>query len=344
MLTSYGRFIGDAVLPTLNADGDAEGSAKALFGTLETAEWLQVGGDFRTAWLRTKTAGTPLSGRVIWMQADLEAAIDIKGFVASGSLGYAHTGALGAAITRGVDQNAVSRQHWIGYRFDSAGLLLRAGRMNLPFGIRTIEHNLWARALTRTTINDDQQYGVALAYSSESVRAELMGIAGNWQLRPDDYRERGFSSLAEWSPRSDLAIGASALITHRQLDTVNLKETWRHTYGAFGRWATGWQPLVLQTESDYVFVSSKDEYTRRGLASFLQADIEPWQGVHFLATAEVNKVGSGKRFWGYGGWLSYWWFVAPHADLRVDGIMQSMGSLGGRYDVFTLLLQGHVYL
>ena len=65
------------------------------------------------------------------------------------------------------------------YAFES-GLMLRAGRMNLPFGIRTFEHTLWARDLSRTTINDDQQYGLAAAFTDAHWHGELMAIAGNW--------------------------------------------------------------------------------------------------------------------------------------------------------------------
>jgi nicotinamide mononucleotide transporter PnuC len=36
-----------------------------------------------------------------------------------------------------------------------------------------------------------QQHGVAVAYSGERVRGEILGIAGNYQIQPDDYRQRG---------------------------------------------------------------------------------------------------------------------------------------------------------
>jgi hypothetical protein len=216
--------------------------------------------------------------------------------------------------------------------------------MNLPFGVRTIEHTLWARKLTRTNINDEQQYGASLYFGAGMVRGEVMGIVGNLQLRPDEYRERGYSAYLELEPLEGLAGGVSSLITHRDLDTVALKETWRHVHGAFARWATPYEPLVMLAEGDYFFQSSRDEYHRRGPVGYLQADWEPLQGVHFLATGEVNKIGVRKRHWSWGGWLSYAWFLAPHADVRLDGIYQSLGSAAGRTGVFTLLLQGHVFL
>src|SRR6185436_686956 len=126
------------------------------------------------------------------------------------------------------------------------------GRMNLPFGIRTLEHTLWDKQLTRTSIDDQQQYGAAVYLGVGKLRGEVMGIVGNLQLRPDRYRERGYSAYLEFEATDGLALGASSLITYRNLDTITLEKTWRHAHGAFGRWATPYEPLVLLTEWDYV--------------------------------------------------------------------------------------------
>jgi hypothetical protein len=348
-ITAYGRIVGDSVIRMGGEDepstGDMPPAARFLFGAVPTPDWLELGGDVRVMSLTSKQRGFPAMNRLIWMQLDGEATVSVGNFVASGTLGFAPEGALGAAITRGTKNNLVSRQHWLGYRFPTKSeLQLRAGRMNLPFGIRSIEHTLWARKLTRTNINDEQQYGAALYFGNDWLHGELMGIAGNLQLRPDRYRERGYSAYLEAQVVDGLALGASSLITHRSLDTTTLTETWRQVHGAFGRWATPYQPLVLLTEWDYVFESSRDSFYKRGLVSYLQADWEPRQGMHFIATGEANKVGIRDRYWSYGGWLSYDWFCAPHTDVRLDGIYQSLGSAAGRLGAFTLLLQGHIYL
>jgi hypothetical protein len=348
-LTAYGRYTGNEFLPMRGANApsadEATGPGQFLFGAAPLPDWLELGGDVRLMSLSSKPRGVPLTNRLIWMQLDAHATVSVSRFVASGSLGYAPEGALGAALTRGTQDNLISRQHWLGYQLPfGPELQLRAGRMNLPFGIRSIEHTLWARKLTRTNINDEQQYGASLYFSTGPVRGELMGIVGNLQLRPDLYRERGYSAYVEAEVVDGMALGASSLVTHRDLDTVTLKETWRQTHGVFGRWATPYQPLVLLTEWDYVFESSRDSFYKRGLVSYVQADWEPIQGIHFLATGEVNKVGVRERYWSYGGWLSYAWFFAPHADVRLDGIYQALGSAAGPQRTLTVLLQGHIYL
>jgi hypothetical protein len=347
-ITPYARVVSDVAMRMNGQSGqgdDVPAASGFLFGAVHTPSWLELGGDVRVMSLSQKARGVPLTNRFIWMQLDGDATLSFANFVASGTLGYAPEGALGAAVTRGTGDNLVSRQHWLGYRLPVGDdLLLRAGRMNLPFGIRSIEHTLWARKLTRTNINDEQQYGVAAYFATGRLRGELMGIAGNLQLRPDRYRERGYSVYLEGELLDGLALGVSSLVTHRSLDPVTLEETWRQVHGAFGRWVTPYQPLVLMAECDYLFESSRHSFYRRGLVSYAQADWEPVQGMHFLATGELNHVGVRDRYWSYAGWLSYAWFLAPHSDLRLDGIYQSLGSALGDTGVFTLLLQGHVYL
>jgi hypothetical protein len=344
ILTAYGRAIETLVLATGPDDKEEEARAGFLFNAVKLPEWLNLDADLRALWLRSKVPGTQLTDRLIFMQADAQAAIQVSNFVASASLGFAPEGALGAVLTRGTENNLVSRQHWLGYSFGSGNWMARAGRMNLPYGIRTIEHTLWAKDRTRTSINDDQQFGASVFYSGDQLRAELMLILGNFQLRPDDYRERGYSGYAEWLPISQLGLGVSSLVTHRDLDTANLKETWRQTHGIFGRWATPWEPLVVQTEWNYSNFSSKGEFDRRGTTGFIQADLEATKGLHVLATAEAMKLGAQRRFVGYGAWLSFWWFFMPHVDIRLDSIYQTQGAVSGRFGTYTMLLQGHVSL
>ncbi|HEX3855337.1 MAG TPA: hypothetical protein VHW01_30450 [Polyangiaceae bacterium] len=346
-LTEYGRSAGGAVLSMqLDKESDeAPPTAGFLFGLVRPPEWLALGGDGREALLRVKVPGTAMIRETILMKADLEASITTGRFLASATGGYAHEGALGAAVTRGSTDNFVSRQHWLGYYVnEDSTLLLRAGRMNLPFGIRSIEHTLWVRALTQTDINDKQQYGAAFAWSAGPLRGELMAIAGNLQLRPDIYRERGYSTYLEAVLGRSLVLGASSLITHRELDPSSFKETWRQAHGAYVRYATPWEPLVVLSEWDYTLTSARGQLRSKGVAGYAQVDFEAAQGVHFLVTGEAQDVGVNRPPWSWGTWLSYAWFLLPHTDVRLDGIYQSLGSQYGRVPVYSLLLQGHVYL
>jgi hypothetical protein len=170
-----------------------------------------------------------------------------------------------------------------------------------------------------------------------------MAILGNYQLRPDDYRERGYSGYFEWLPTSDFGLGASSMLTHRELDPAHFRETWRHQHGAFARIVAS-EPLVLLAEANYVFRSPKRDFHRRGIVGYVQADLEPLQGLHLLVTGEAHDVGLRGTPFSYAAWFSTQWFLAPHVDVRVDNIYQNLGDEFGRTDALTLMVQAHMYL
>jgi hypothetical protein len=348
ILTAYGRTIEDNLVRThftRHAEEDEQSSPQFLWGLTTLPEGLSLQGDIRYLHLEQKVDSAPVQSMSIWMQADFAAALQIKHITASGGLGYADQGALQAALTRATDKNLVSRTHWLGYSFlkDDA-LLVRAGRLNLPFGLRVFEHTLWARAYTRTSINADQQFGVAAAYLHEKFRTELMAIVGNFQISPDAYRERGYAGYIDWTPKPKMSLGFSSLITYRALDAVSLAATWRQAHGIFGRWATPWEPLYLQAELDYLLESPRYAPKRKGMTGFATADVEALQGMHVIGTFERSTVGTGDVPASWGGWLSYQWFFLPQMDIRLDSIFQRLGSSDTHTDIMTFLVQGHVQL
>ena len=347
-LTRYGHVLKEVVLRSHYSweqpNDDAE-LGNFLFGAVELPDELDLGGDVRLLSLHDKVEASALQHRLIWMQIEGKSSIQAGRVVGSATLGYASEGALGAAITGRTENNLVSREHWLGvWLDDSHSLLLRAGRMNLPFGVRSIEHTLWARTFTGSDINDAQQYGLAAAFSGEHFRGEVMGIIGSFQIRPDVFRQRGYSAFAEYEVLPRLTLGASSKIVHEQLNPRLLREEWRHAHGVFGRWASPWQPLVLLTEWDYVLDSPKYLLKTRGVVGYLQADVEATQGLHFMGTFEGSGVTVTSAPTSFGGWLSYAWFFAPHADIRLDNIYRSIGTTSGHLGELSFLLQGHLSL
>jgi hypothetical protein len=346
-LTAYGRALGENLLPMRYGAPSTEDSETSgfLWGTAPLPPELLLGGNARVMRLSQKTEHVELKNRLIYMQLDAEAALSFEHFAASASLGYAPEGAQDAALTRGTGDNLVSRTHWIGFVPLPFTLMIRAGRMNLPFGIRNIEHTLWTRAYTRTSTDDDQQYGLSVSFGTPLLRGELMAIAGNFQLRPDEFRERGYSLFLEWTPNERLALGASSLVTHRELDPRLLAETIRHAHGLSVRFRTPHQPLVVLSEWNYVFESTRGRDWRKGIVGHAQADFEPFQGIHFIGTFEANDVSTAEgAAFSYGLWASGAWFFAPQADLRLDNIYQSVATPAGRTSGLAWLVQAHLYL
>jgi hypothetical protein len=362
LLTEYGRAQAEVLLRSHYAkwaDDEEPGKLKDfLLGAVPLPESLLLGGDYRLLFLNSKVGGTPSTTRLIQMQADVQGQLTIDRFRANASLGYDHTGAQAAWVTSRPLDNVVSRVHWVGIDLgEDKQFLLRAGRMNLPFGIRSIEHTLFIHTPpavpgggVRNDINSGQDHGVAFAWNGNGLRAEAMLIAGNYQVNPDTFRERGYAGYFEWAPSVHVALGASSLITYAGNDTILGTPLIRHAHGLFAR-ATPWGPLTLMAEGDLLVYSQPSDKvpagqpnSRAGYAAMLQADLEVWQGLHVMLTGEATTPPIAGASASIGGWASVAWFFAPHADVRFDAIQQSLSFGPETMGATSVLAQLHVFL
>ncbi len=244
---------------------------------------------------------------------------------------------------QGDQWNLLSRTHWLGYDFADGTMTLRAGHMNLPFGVRIPEHTMWVRQATLTDRESAQQDGVALSYNGEKLRGEVMAILGNYQVSPDKYRQRGYSLFAEYLVGERTGVGVSSMITKAQKDRITLEpQPLRQAHGAYVRSALT-DELVLLAEADLLLTSDHDP----GGVAFAQLDYEIIRGLHLMATGEVLNKGYDKLVGGpygkgngraqFGAWGTVDWFFLPHCEFRADAYSRQQ-------DEFTILGQLHVFL
>jgi hypothetical protein len=347
LLTAYGRAQSDFLLRMRYGAPESyepPRSAEFLFGVMKLPESVLLGGDVRYARLATRVNGQDDS-RFFFMQADLTGQVAIQRVKVNGSIGYAERGARQTALTHADEKNIVSRVHWVGIDIGrDRNWQLRGGRMNMPFGIRTVEHTLWVRASTRTDINVSQQHGVSLAYNGAELRGEIMLIAGNFQLAPDVFRERGYSGYLEYASSPHLAFGVSSLVARAEKDFNSQQSLVRHAHGIFGRYNPV-KPLVLLAEADLLADAAQDAPTSTGFVGMLQADAEVTQGLHLMATGEAwqppSPAGIGTST---GVWGSVVWFFLPHFDTRLDLMWQSSPTTSSSVEKTTLLAQLHAFL
>ena len=348
LLTPYGRALSEQVLRTRYGKVSPEDQGELgqfMWNAVTLPDWLLMGASFRNL-----VAGTvqpsPATAHFYQMQADAKAQITLSRFRASGTLGWVHEGGRTSAITHADTDNLVSREHWLGLDIgEDKEWLLRAGRLNLPFGVRQVEHTMWTRTSTRTDIDSTAQHGVALAYSGKPVRGELMAILGNYQLNPDAYRERGYRAFGEWGITDQFALGVSSLMTYAARDLNSGLETLRQAHGVSVRWCPT-ELLVLMAEGDALIRLPKDLGTLVGYATFLQADIEPKQGFHVIVTGESRLDGALGTNPEFGGWFGLNWFFAPHFDVRADFIDRATydGVTQTYSNGITILGQMHMFL
>lgn len=351
LLTEYGRAQGEILLRTRYGGPKAEeaGPAARFLWGVPSPDWLLLGGSFRNG----VQIGSGMEPRFLQMEADLKAQVSAGRFRAYGSVGYMNKGAKPAQLTQGLSNNAVSREHWLGVDLgEDKQFLLRAGRIDIPFGVRADEHEFFVRStqVTRTNINESQQHGVAFSFNGSYARGEVMALLGNYQMNPDLFRERGYAGFLEFSLAPSVALGVSSMLTYASMDYQNqTPNTLRQLHGAFARLAPV-EALVIMAEGDAMIIKSDPAAggigggTSPGFVSMLQADVEPVQGLHLIATGEAWVMGSyagmstAKSF---SAWGSVLWFFAPHADVRFDFVATSIMNSAVSY---YFLPQLHVYL
>jgi hypothetical protein len=347
LLTAYGRVQGYVLLAMPYGSPPEDAPSGALWGLVNTPDWLMVSGAMQMAgYFRLGRQG---KSEFFPMQTDLYGGFDSGLFLGGGSIGVAKvplglTEARAAQVTdgQGNELNLVSRTHWLGLR-PAAGWVVRAGRINLPFGLRMPEHMMWVRAATRTNRESDQQHGVALAYSRDRLRGEVMGILGNYQIRPDRYRERGYAGFLERLVTEKVGMGVSSRATWARADPISLvpHETTLQAHGVFTRIVLS-RPVYVQAEFDGLMRSRHDF----GYTGLVQLNVEPIQGLHFIGTNEIlddgqdqrsaATRGSGKPAWG--GWISVDYYFCPQMSVRLDLIERQITP------GMTFLSQFHMYL
>ncbi len=356
-LTQYGRAQADVIVKwrtqPRKEDEEVPRSANFLW-FLELPELVNLSGNFRYASM-IRPGATPFVP--LLMATDLYATLNLGPIVAHVTTG------IGTYSTRAILQSGpaaiapvcdpsqgggcsvqwLAREFWLGAKLADEAVMIRVGRMNIPFGLRNNEHIAYVRSLTRTDINVQQQVGASVAYNSESVRGEVMGILGNYQIGPDLYRERGYSAFAEYALSHNAYLGLSSLITHAGADLQTQAPTVRHAHGFFARIAPT-EKLALLAEADFLAWQSPQVLDRIGFAALLQADLDLMQGLHVMATAEAGHTGSGEPGPSVGGWLSGAWYFLPHMELRIDNIFRRRSSPGTSSFEYTLLVQLHFFL
>ena len=348
LLTAYGRAMEATVLRATYGKASAleePSGAGFLWGAVDLPESLLATVSYRGLYLGTeRPSDQGWDWRYVQMATDLRAQATIGPVRINGSVGFVKEGARAAAITSGESNNLVSREHWAGYELDEEGeWLVRAGRINLPFGIRTVEHTFFVRTATRTSINADQQHGASISYAGAGLRGELMGVVGNFQLGPDEFRERGYSGLVELSVGENVALGGSSLMTYTRRDQELRVASLRHAHGVFVR-ASFWHPLVVLAEMDVVARAPKEAPNQFGHAALVQADLEVVQGVHAMVTGETHDAGGEDSEPSWAGWLTVDYFFLPHAEFRVDGIRQKRSFGPASVTSNALMAQLHFYL
>lgn len=329
VLTAYGRAQGEIILRTpwgTRSDEWEPGAAsKPAFGILPVPQSLDIGFSSRSAQMIVEPEEGEGDSRFLQMQTDLRAHYRIGKARVYASAGVSKSDRTDRVrLTRNDEKDAMnltSREHWAGFAPNDQ-ILVRGGRMVLPYGVRQIEHYFWVREVTRTDIDSTSQHGVSASWSGARTRAELMGIAGNLTLSPDKYRERGYSGMFEWAFTPHQVVGVSSLVTRAEADIAFRRPFTRMAHGAFARLSPH-PMLAVLAEASFLRSQVEDEDAVDGYVGMVQADVEPLQGVHLVLTGETWRPDIDGADPLLGGWASVVWYFAPHVDARIDAVRRT---------------------
>jgi hypothetical protein len=320
LLTEYGRGQAAILLhkswTERPADWEPGPEKDFLFGALDLPDSVLMGISSRNNVLSVKSGDADRVTFPAIMQADARAQVSLGPVRAYGSLAWLPRKGQPAWLTNNEANNLGSREHWVGVDLTD-GVLLRAGRIALPFGIRILEHPMWARQETRSDIDTEQQHGAAVAVNMGKHRAEIMGIAGNMQLSPAILREQGYSAFYELKLNNDLAVGVSSMMVDAELDRSRLEALARQAHGLMLRMVPVHETVLLAEAN--LLRNNTDSGTSTGHTGFVQVDRELAEHLRLALTGEwLQRPGSADL--NTGAWVSSTWFFAPRMDLRVDAV------------------------
>jgi len=357
LLTDYGRSQ-NVLLMQMHYGSPPQGDeapryAGFMFGAFPMPDWLLAQVTFRGAefWVSQTAAGSPgnpsvtaTDQRFLWMLLDARAELKLGAFRAAGAIGYGNTVYTLPALVVGSDtEQLIAREYWVGVSLVDNEMLIRLGRINVPFGLRNVEHTSWVRNNTQTDINYSQTTGLSVAFDNSRIRTEVQAILGNLSIHPDSFRERGLVGLLDVTVAERATVGISALVARAGESTTSATPVLRQVYGLFGRWSPA-EPVALLLEGDvYLNDVLGSGNTQVNGVTWLQVDYEPIQGLHFMPALEtLNAYGTGGT--GFGTWLTIDWYCLPHTDIRLDGLYRATPGTYGTTNTFSFLVQLHVFL
>ena len=330
-LTGMGRVMGESLLAQPWSAAPPTDRAKLAFGISEP-DAVRLGGSFRGMAIANLTTDRT---EVFPMQADVYGAAFLERFTFAASVGFGRASARyehasKARLIGDIEGEGIallSRHHWVGYS-PSDGIMLRAGRLNLPFGLRIPEHTAWVRSETLTDRESDQLHGLSFVYARGPLRGEVMLSLGNFQVGDAAFQQRGYSAYVELLVARRLAVGASSLLMYapRELE-VDHGAVSRQAHGLTARYSP-WKPIVLLVEADVL----KNTAAGLGYVGMATLDVEPLQGLHLAVAREyldrgepdtgVASEGDGRVR--VGTWWTINWFFAPHLDARIDLVQREL--------------------
>lgn len=324
VLTEYGRALSTEVLSTWGTEEEAQ----FFWNAIRPPDWLQLGGDLRAVQVYQNNPRFE-QARFIMMQADIEAAVNLKQWVGVVTVGRQELPSKDQFIDR-----VFSRRHYLQY-LPTENLSFRLGKFRLAYGLNVPDHIITIKRGLEWDY-DTEAYHLESAWMGENLEIFLTGSIG----RPDDRaldRDTGGALRASYSLEDSYKPGIS--FYHGENDSKK-----RTVFGIWG--ILGFSPQwVLLTETDYQFSTpTGSTETQKGVFSYHRLDYEFIQGLHAQAIWEFSQsnLDLDQSFYTAIG-LGVQFFPRPHFDIQGVFQKQKTELISQEYEDYAYLSL-HLYL
>lgn len=270
ILKPFGRIASKDLLSTWSSESEE----KFLYGAVPESEWISFGGDIRTIQAHRETKRY-VEGKFIWMQSDVEAAIDWGDWTVVGTFGRQEPRG------RASSSEWFSRRHYLLFRPQGEPrLIVRAGRFRQAFGINLPDHAI-ATKRGLGWDQDTESYNLEAAWFG--LRFDAF-VTLNFS-RPDislSERETGVGARFRYYTGVKSRFGMSYFWGKKQMST-------RHVFGPFLSIGLGSRWYLL-SEVDF---QGKEErgssHAHWGIFSVQRLGYEFVKGLIGLATIEYSR-------------------------------------------------------
>ncbi|HET9621408.1 MAG TPA: hypothetical protein VFP84_08590 [Kofleriaceae bacterium] len=310
-----------------------------MYGAIPLPDWLQIGGDFRSAYGLDHTPDNLVGP--IPMQGDIYLHAAYKNLSLQVTVGARPPQYITMNGTPGPLDYFWSREHYLTWQQNdggSDGLYVRVGRFMPVFGLRYVEHVDYTRRFGGVPLYAET-YAAAVEYIKPDWEAHVTGFIDD-PLIDQPTRGNGAAAYVEVRPHKNYSVGGEAMLNVRDgLATPRVGVTGKYLVDPIG--------LALQAEVQYVHIGVDGPKAPNQIVAYLLASQQ--LGRAFLLDVGLGHFDENVAIQGLDRDaldVNFHWFTTSHLELvlqnRIEGL--GIGSANGGPTGGYVLLHAHYRL
>jgi hypothetical protein len=294
LLNAYGRTISYDVLSTWGSEKEAR--AFYSIDPEKVSEWLNVGGDVRGLQLHQDNAQAT-RGRFIWMEANIQAALNFKQLTAFASFGQ----------VKQANQSLETKfsKYYVSFQ-QSDELALRVGHYIPIYGLNIPQHNFLVRQ------------NLGLTPGSERDSADIQWNGETWGLLAGVSKSNLDSAVRDEENAFNLQVQYNINDKHKIGINYWYGEANNYKKIMLGSQAVlGWTEQIYNlVEIDHIWTKDKNDLETKSLYELLKLGYEFHKGMHLQAVQEWGKTNTDNASEIQSFGAGFIWYPRPHFEFE----------------------------